>query len=371
MNYLTATFVRLRQTAPYATWFDEVFTLHYLPGRIFVFAPAKTIEALGIIVGIKSKPWRVPDSEWDARYSSPLFCPWSCRHINIRSWVRISDKKQSYYGDVAYVVGSGGTTDGLLVAIVPRIRRQSVYDGRGTSKGKGKRPVQDKAKDATLALFEPDGIMARFGQTAVKTIPVDKKDFVNVLKDLLVNHVTNLDSSPDLAGFDWADLPMVPGDSVYQFDSQLFFRGLLLLPLLAFDTVNVVTTPTSDEIISFVQSHIDSPHIDNLLSQLNWRPGDRVSRGDDIYKLEDVQLDNGSVLALSLQFQPTEEPAITQIPIDELHRKFFVGDFVVVLAGAHQGATGSVLAEEDGILNILTGDDGTSVSMLTKRHYLY
>ena len=132
--------------------------------------------------------------------------------------------------------------------------------------------------------------------------------------------------------------------------------------------MTVVTAPTSEEIIPFTQSHIDSLHIDNFLSQLHWRPGDRVSRGDDIYKLEDVQLDNGSVLASPVQFQLTEEPAMVQIPMDELQQRFFIGDAVVVLAGVHQGATGSVLSEEDGILNLLTGDDGTHVSMLVKMH---
>jgi hypothetical protein len=261
------------------------------------------------------------------------------------------------------VLGSAGTTDGLVVAIVPRIRRPSVHKGRETGKRKGKWPERVDAKDITLALFEPDDMIARDGQKAVETTPVDKKNFVNVLRDLLVNQVNALDC-PDLAGFDWADLPIVPGDSVYRFDGQLFYRGLLLLPLLAFDTVTVVTAPTSHEIIPFAQSNIDPLHIDSLLSQLHWQPGDRVSRGDDIYKLEDVQLENGCVLAFPLQFQPTEEPAIVQIPIDELQRRFFVGDAVVVLAGVHQGATGSVLSEEDGILNLLTGDDGTYVSML-------
>ena len=47
--------------------------------------------------------------------------------------------------------------------------------------------------------------MITLGQTAVKTTPVDKNNFVNVLQDLLVNQVTAHDS-PDLAGFDWADL---------------------------------------------------------------------------------------------------------------------------------------------------------------------
>lgn len=365
-DYFTAIFARLHQNELYASWFANVFTLHYLPGRIFVIAPAKTIDALRTLAGIKSKPWRVPLSEWDARYSSPLFRPWSRRHINVRSWVRISEKKISYYGDVAYVLGSAGTTDGLVVAIVPRIRRPSVREGGETSKQKGKRPVRVNTKDTTLALFELDGMIA-LDQTAVKTTPVDKNNFVNVLQDLLVNQVTAHDS-PDLAGFDWADLPIVPGASVYQFDGQLFYRGLLLLPLWAFDTVTVVTAPTSDEIIPFAQSHIDPLHIDNLLSQLHWRPGDRVSRGDDIYKLEDVQLDNGSVLASPVQFQPTEELAMVQIPMDELQRRFFIGDAVVVLAGVHQGATGSVLSEEDGILNLLTGDDGTYVSMLVKMH---
>ena len=277
-------------------------------------------------------------------------------------------KKKKYYGNVGYVLGSAQTTDGLVVAVVPRICPPSVHKEKESSKRNGKHPVMINTKHTTLALFEADAMIAQFGQTSIKTTPVDNKNFINVLEHLLVNQVTTADPL-DLAGFQWTNLSIAPGDSVYQFDGHIFYRGLLILSLLAFDTVTLVTSPTAHEIIPFVQSHIDCLHIDNLLSQLHWRPGDRVCRGDDIYQLEDIQLDNGSALASPIQFPQTEQSEIFHIPIDDLQRKFFVGDSVLLLAGVHRGTTGLVLKEEAGILNIMTGDDGTYVSILVKMHH--
>lgn len=365
MDYFVARIASLRQDTLYASWFDKAFVLHYLPGRIFVFAPVDKIEALGSLAGIPSKPWQVPRSEWDASDVSPLFIPWSRRRINVQSWVRISKQKLSYYGDLAYVVGSAETTDGLLVAVVPRVNHTPGHDEKETRKGKGKQPVSSKTKERKLTLFEPDAMTVRFG-SAVKAIPIkEKEDFVDTLKDKFLKQFPS-----NLARFNWADLPIINGDSIYQFDGQLFYRGLLLLPLSAFATVDVVAVPPSHEIILFAQSCIDPPCIDGLLSQLHWQAGDRVSRGDDLYQLEDVQLDEGSVLASPLGSQSTKE-LMVKIPIKELQRRFVVGDYVMVLVGMCKGMTGLVLASGDGTLDILTNDDGTYVSILTKMHQPY
>jgi hypothetical protein len=215
--------------------------------------PAKAIEALHTLTGIKSIPWQVPLSEWDAHYSSPLFHLWSCQRINIWSWVRISGNRLLYYGDVVYVLGSAGT-----------IHRPSMHEVRKTGKQKGKWPER---VDAILALLELDGMIAQYGQKAIETTSVEKKNFVNFLRDLL--QVIGLDC-PDLAGFNWANLQIVPGNSVCLFEGQLFYHGLLLLQLLAFNTVTMVTATTSHEITSFAQSHIDLLYIDKLLLQLHW-----------------------------------------------------------------------------------------------------
>jgi hypothetical protein len=359
MDYFTARFASLRQNTLYASWFDKAFILHYLPGRIFVFAPAKAIEALGTLAGIASKPWQVPRSEWDASDASPLFIPWSRRRINVQSWVRISKEKLSYYGDLAYVVGSAETTDGLLVAVVPRVNHTPGHDEKETRKRKGKQSVSSKTKERKLALFEPDAMTVRFG-SAVKAIPIrEKEDFFDILKDKFLKQFS------DLARFNWANLPIINGDPIYQFDGQLFYRGLLLLPLSAFATVDVVTVPPSHEIILFAQSCIDPPRIDSLLSQLHWQAGDRVSRGDDLYQLEDVQLHDGSVLASPLRSQSTK---MEKIPVEELQQRFAVGDYVIVLAGICEGMTGSVLSKGHGTLDILTNDDGTYVSIFIKMH---
>ena len=137
MDYFTAKFASLRQNTLYASWFEKAFILHYLPGRIFVFAPANTIQRLGSRAGIASEPCHVPRSEWDASDASPPFIPWSRHRINVQSWVRISKENLSYYDDLAYVVGSVETTDGLLVAVVPRVNHTPGHDEKETRKRKG------------------------------------------------------------------------------------------------------------------------------------------------------------------------------------------------------------------------------------------
>jgi ribosomal protein L24 len=44
-------------------------------------------------------------------------------------------------------------------------------------------------------------------------------------------------------------------------------------------------------------------------------------------------------------------------PLNELHRACFVGDWVVILAGLHKGQAGSILHEENGLLQILIATD--------------
>jgi hypothetical protein len=328
---------------------DEVFTLHYLPGRIFLFAPAETIGSLSNLVGFLSKPSPVPRSEWDTPFPSPLFLPWSCRHINVQSFIKIAQKGAPYDGNLAYVVGSAKTTDALVIAVVPHILRN---DGRTVQK----LPLRSKG----AALFQPDNMTARIGSKALTTLSVnDENNFVTILENQLVKPMAT--SPLDMAEFNWAELSIIKGESVHQFGGQLFFRGLLLFSLFAFGAVDTVHMPPIDEIIPFAQSSIDPHRIDKILSQLHWRAGDHVSHGDNIYQLGDIQLDNGSVVASPLRSQLDEDPPMLQLPINELERRFSIGDEVVVLAGAHKGIAGSVVAVEDQRLKLLTDDVGTHV----------
>jgi len=169
----------------------------------------------------------------------------------------------------------------------------------------------------------------------------------------------------DLVGFGkfhWAVTP-VTGENIYQFGGQVFYRGLLILPIYSYGVVERVTVPPVDQVIPFTESNIDPVHINRLLSQLHWRIGDRVARADGLYELQDIQMDIG--LAACILIAKTNSATASMVQLfcpNELRRKFLAGDDVVVVAGLHKGLTGSVLNDDEGILRVLMDKSGTYVS---------
>jgi hypothetical protein len=191
------------------------------------------------------------------------------------------------------------------------------------------------------------------------------KVFANKFTERMVTHDPNTNQEViskellDLSEFDWLG-DSVPEEKVYQFRSLLFYRGLVILPIYGYGAVERVAVPPAEEIVTFTESNIDPVRIDSLLSQLHWQTGERVRHVDGIYQLEDIQLHNGCASAFRLQ---AEHGTIAQwFPVNELHRTFFTGDGVVILAGLHKGQTGFVLREENGLLHVLVTADDDDVS---------
>ena len=277
-----------------------------------------------------------------------------------------------YTGDLAYVVGSARETDALLIAVVPRIHRSTRADemeGSKTAKQKGKRRKQQVGgRKAARNLFDPDTMSVHFGQAAVRALPfADKVDFINIFADKYANQAASPDANTnnpvalDLPGFNLADV-LIPQENVYQFnDQQLFYRGLLVLPIYSYGAVEIVAVPAIDEVVPFAESGIDPVRINSLLSQLHWQPGDCVSRAHELFKLEDIQMDKESVSAFRMQVEEKIDTTLL-LPMKELQRKFFAGDRVIVIAGSHKGQLGTVLREEDAILHVLTDHLGNYVS---------
>ena len=380
-HYFRSRLEDLVKNNAYAGWLKEVFTLRHLPGRVFAIGSAQIIPAVLHLVGIRSQPVHIPRAEWGGGVDSATFLPWIRHDIPPCSWVRISKGGLRYAGDLAYVVGSANTTDAMLIAIVPRIRQLPQEDkmiarkGSKTAMHKGKRPQKVGGWKTTRLppkLFEPDTMSVRFGQMAVGALPfTDTAGFKSIFVDKYANQVVsrgpNTDDSPvalDLDDFHWANI-LISGENIYSFDGQLFYRGLLILPIYSYAVVEKVTVPAVDEVVTFAESGIDPVRINRLLSQLHWQVGDHVSRADELYKVEDIQMDleSVSVSASKVQHPTAEGVAISiSLPMKELRRKFFSGDGVIVVAGSHKGLTGSVLRERDGILHVLTDDFGNSVS---------
>jgi hypothetical protein len=104
--------------------------------------------------------------------------------------------------------------------------------------------------------------------------------------------------------FDWVEGRLTQRN-VYQFEGELFYCGLAILPIYRYSAVERVVVPSSREVIAFAESHIDSVGIDSLLSQLHWQEGDRVRCVDGVYQLADIQLYRGCASAFKLPAEPT------------------------------------------------------------------
>jgi len=204
-------------------------------------------------------------------------------------------------------------------------------------------------------------MVARFGK-AVKSSPIeDGKGFDVVFANKFAERDANGDvlSKAYLSEFDWVESKTLPHESLHLFQGKLFYRGLLILPVYGYGSVERVAVPPANEVIAFAESHIDPIVIDRLLSQLHWQSGDRVRRAHETYQLESIQLEHGCVSGFRLPAEP--QPMIQELRANELRRSFRVGDRAIVLAGLHKGRTGWVLHEEHGLLFLIT-DDGGDVS---------
>jgi len=227
-------------------------------------------------------------------------------------------------------------------------------------------------------LFDPETMLTRFGTTAIKVSTVEEKDPLKIFNEKFAEQVVTCDPNTnkrvmslihhDLVGygkFHWAVIP-VAGEKIYQFGGQVFYRGLLILPIYSYGVVERVAVPPVDQVIPFAESHVDPARINLLLSQLHWQIGDRVAHADGLYKLQDIQMDIGSASCYPcMSSGETNAASASMVPLfrlDELRRKFLAGDDVVVVAGLHKGLTGTVLNDDDGILHVLVDKDGTYVS---------
>lgn len=379
----------LKRIEQFAEWFEEVFILNYLPGRIFLLAPSKHIYSLRKKIGIHSQPVLIPRTEWDAGGCPSLFLPWTVDPIPSGAWIRISKHSQPYFGDLAFVMGSAAKSDVMLIAVVPRIRQtpgpEDMLDKMDKmdkeageirkQRGKGrKRRRNGRTSVLPPVLFDVETVLPHFGTTSVKVSTVDEKDLLKNFAKIFDERVVTRDPVTnkrvmslihhdvvELGEFHWAVTP-VAGEKIYQFEGQVFYRGLLILPIYSYGVVERVAIPPVDQVIPFAESEIDPVHINLLLSQLHWQIGDRIAHPDGVYTLQDIQMDVGSASCYPLLIGGLNPASERLFPLNELRRKFIAGDDVVVVAGQHKGVIGTVLNHDDRFLRVLADKDGTYVS---------
>lgn len=362
-EYFVSRLSHIQNDERYAGWIKFVFTLKFLLGRVFVLGPDTTIPGIRHLAGIKSYPVQIPRSDWASGTDSTLFVPWMNNDIPPQSWVKIWQRGQTYFGDIAYVMGSARDTDCLVLALVPRIRKED-------KKGKGRGIFGGRKLKVPRVLFNPDAI-TRYGQSAIEAVPFGERDFASICKDLFFRRVCThnpdtqeqvlSDEPVDFSSFDWAPGPIYQ-ETAYLYKGHLFYRGLLIQIVHSYCAMEKVTVPAVDDVVLFAESGVDSARSGRLLSQLHWQIGDRVCHAEVLYSLTGIEIERGSVSAIRITDPPS--PLEIELNIDEVQRIFFLGDGVVVLAGLHKGLTGLVLREDDGILHILTNnDDGNYVSV--------
>jgi hypothetical protein len=177
-------------------------------------------------------------------------------------------------------------------------------------------------------------MVVRFGSKKVYTITAGQKEAENteislmnifskqfaqrvVIRDPSMNEPVMSRLPLDLTEFEWAD--PIARDTIYQFERNLFYRGLLILPIYGYGTMEEIPLPTVDDLILFAESNIDTICINRLLSQLLWQPGDTVCRGNERYEVVDIQVGHGSVSVREAQYlsSPVDHPTL-QLPINEL-----------------------------------------------------
>jgi hypothetical protein len=223
-------------------------------------------------------------------------------------------------------------------------------------------------------LFDLEAMLAHFGTTAIKVSTVEEKDLLKIFNEKFAKQVVTWDPNTnkqvislvhhDLVGygkFEWAVIP-VAGENIYQFGEQVFYHGLLILPIYSYGVIERVAVPPTDQVIPFAESHIDPARINPLLSQLHWQIRDSIAHADDLYKLQDIQMDIHSASCYPCMLSGETNAASVSFHLNELRLRFLAGDNVVVVAGLHKGLTGTVLNDNDGILRMLVDKDGTYVS---------
>jgi hypothetical protein len=167
-------------------------------------------------------------------------------------------------------------------------------------------------------------MVVRFGDAVMAFHIADGQGFSEVFTNRFSNWVTNKGAILDVTEFDWVE-GHLSQRSMYQFEGELFYCGLAILPIYGYSAVERVVVPLSEEVVAFAKSHINSIGINSLLSQLHWQEGDHFRCVDGIYQLADVQLYSGCALAFRF---PAEPNRIAQLfPLNELRRACFIGDW--------------------------------------------
>lgn len=331
----------------------EVLTLRHLPGRVFVVASYDEIRVIRILAGIRSEPYLLPTSDWN---HPSLFQPWSIRSIAVGSWMKIFIPG-IYKGDLAYIVGVSKLTDCILAAVVPRLPPPShstlPKSRRAVAKSKAS---PSRRIRAIPALFEPrqfQGLSQAneshpFGRIESKDVQCFPAGSA-ILQQIFDNRFTsrNVDDALETVAFNFQE-----DECIYLYRKRYYLRGLCILPVYGCGALEPAPIPSTLPMTPFAESKIDSPHIDPVFSQSLWQQGDRLSDSHNVPHI----ICNINMVERSVGVRPTydiDNVGSFDVPMQEMRRRFRVGDEVMVSAGSNKGRYGLVNFQVNDELTIL------------------
>ena len=160
-----------------------------------------------------------------------------------------------YHKDLGYVLGSSRTTDAMLIIILPHIYTEVHLNRRQIGKLKVA-SVRWRPKPRAV-FFNPEGMVVCFGDAVMAFHIADGQGFSEVFTNRFSNWVTDKGIVLDVTKFDWVE-GYLSQRSMYQFEGELFYCGLAILPIYGYSAVKRVVVPLSKEVVAFAESHIDS-----------------------------------------------------------------------------------------------------------------
>ena len=385
----------------------------------------------------------VPDRDWA---SGMGWMPWASP-IALYSLVRIQHSGD-YSGSLGIVMAASAESDNesLVVAVVPRIsystaspvrdspllhrspsrKRQKVDHQTIDSKGRSTSKTNANASKPRACLFDIAHHTMHIGNKppliihGVREDNTNEDDSLNSLADFFASQPkfrpVNL-SVPNEYGqlidndgkkiirtfrIDGRSLLWVsdygcgkPTLPVYEFEHNFYWKGVLLMPIYHYSSINrAVTSYSKEELTPFVEANIFPGIFGPLLSQVHWKRGDKivdVSHNEwadptfqaIVFKVDEIMVQQRAVWATPIQlFRPDRQnqtwlsdigfeqnirqqqlvPQDLQTKIGNgrqecsmiTHRLHLaVGDGVRVLAGQSQGLCGYVIALDHPHLRVL------------------
>ncbi|KAJ3373770.1 transcription elongation factor spt5 [Allomyces arbusculus] len=326
----------------------SIFCRDDLKGYIYVEADlaAHVTEALDKVTGVYlSRMTLVPVKEM----ADVLTIKKEDQAVDLahKKWARI--RRGKYAGDLVRIEDVADSGDKCTVSLVPRL------DLTGSSSNADR----DMAPTATPDRKRKKGGGAALAKAGIARPP--QKLFEE--RDLPAHMVRKL--SRDGRGF-WALGP------------DRFRNGLLFKEVRATLLDFTGAPPTLDEIKMFssTDGSIDALTLRSLKSALDDRdkdtsvfyPGDQVEvKSGELAGVPAVIVSvSGAVATIAPQIAGAARDTQTSVPVDQLRKRFSVGNTVRVLVGKHRGKIGTVVHVEGTTATLLVTSENAEIQVFTR-----